>query len=187
MIEIDKTIVSLDVIHKKFTCNLEACKGACCVEGDSGAPLTEEEAVILEEIHQHIYPYLSEEHIHELEIQGSSVIDVDGDRVTPLVNNLQCAYTYVENGVTKCAIEKAYFDGIVQFRKPVSCHLFPIRITEYSRFTAVNYQQLDICKPGRKYGNETGLPLWVFLKEPLIRQFGIDWYNTLSADTENIK
>ncbi len=186
MLEIEKTIISLDVINHKFTCNLDACKGACCVDGDSGAPLTDEEAIILEEIYPYILPYLSDEHIQEIENQGTSVVDSDGDTVTPLVNNLQCAYTFVENGVTKCAIEKAYFDGVVQFRKPVSCHLFPIRVTEYTRFAAVNYQQLDICKAGRKYGKETGTPLWVYLKEPLIRRFGLDWYTSLSFDATKI-
>jgi len=115
-----------------------------------------------------------------IEIQGTSVIDHDGDRVTPLVNNRECAFTFKgEHGITKCAIERAFLDGKISFRKPVSCHLFPVRITEYARFDAVNYQQLSICKPGRICGRGQKLPLYRFLKEPLIRKYGAEWYDQL--------
>ncbi len=185
MVEIGRTIISLDIFEKHFLCDLLKCKGACCVEGDSGAPLTDEEAEIIERDYSTFKNYLPEKHIKEIQEQGFSVIDSDGDLVTPLVDNRQCAYSfYDEKGILKCAIEKAFFEGKTSFRKPVSCHLFPIRITKYKRFEAVNYQQLDICKPGRKCGVSNQLPLYKFLKEPLIRQYGEEWYKELVIAAE---
>jgi hypothetical protein len=181
MLEIGKAIVSLDVVEEHFLCDLIKCKGACCVEGESGAPLTPEEAVILEEIYPIVEPYMTPEGKMVVAHQGSSMIDSDGDLVTPLVNNHECAFTFKdERGITKCAVEKAFLDGKTNFRKPVSCHLFPVRITEYKRFDAVNYQKLKVCKPGRECGRGQKLPLYQFLKEPLIRKYGEDWYNQLS-------
>ena len=185
MLEIGKTIISLDVLEKQFLCDLLKCKGACCVEGDSGAPITAEEAEAIEEAYPEVQPYLSESHKEEIKIQGFAVIDFEGDLVTPLVENRQCVYTYEDKGILKCGIEKAFLDGKIKFRKPVSCHLFPIRITKYKRFDAVNYQQIDICKPGRQCGKSEKLPLYVFLKEPLIRQYGEEWYEQLTYAAEN--
>ncbi|MGD9556442.1 MAG: DUF3109 family protein [Mangrovibacterium sp.] len=180
MLEIGKTIVSFDVLEEHFMCDLLKCKGACCVEGDSGAPLTQEEGVIIEQILSEVEPYMTSEGRAVIREKGTSVIDYDGDLVTPLVNNRECAFVYRdEQGVTKCAIEKAFLDGKTTFRKPVSCHLFPVRITEYKRFDAVNYQQLAICKPGRTCGKGQKLPLYQFLKEPLIRKYGSEWYEQL--------
>ena len=188
MLEIGRAIVSLDVLDKHFLCDLLKCKGACCVEGDSGAPLTAEEAIEIEQNYPAFEKYIPENHKKEVEKQGFSVIDSDGDLVTPLVGNRQCAYTFIdEKGILKCAIEKAYFEGEISFRKPVSCHLFPIRITEYKRFDAVNYQQLDICKPARKCGAGEKLPLYKFLREPLIRKYGSEWYEQLVYAAENLK
>lgn len=180
MLEIGRTIVSLDVLEKQFLCDLLKCKGACCVEGDSGAPITKEEVQAIEKAYPSFKEYIPEEHREEIEKQGFGVIDFEGDLVTPLVNSNQCVYTYRDNGILKCGIEKAYLEGKSTFRKPVSCHLFPIRITEYKRFDAVNYQQIDICKPGRKCGKAEKLPLYVFLKEPLIRKYGEEWYEQLN-------
>ena len=186
MIEIGHAIVSFDIFEEHFLCDLLKCKGACCVEGDSGAPLTKGEAREIERSYPVFKKYLSEEHKKEVKKQGFSVIDFEGDLVTPLVNNRQCAYTFTdEKGITKCAIEKAYLDGKITFRKPVSCHLFPIRITEYQHFDAVNYQQLDICKPGRECGAAQKLPLYRFLKEPLIRKYGSEWYEQLEYAADN--
>lgn len=185
MLEIGRTIVSMDIIEKQFLCDLLKCKGACCVEGDSGAPLTLEEAEAIKEAYPEVQSYISKDHQDEIGKQGFAVIDLDGDLVTPLVNNRQCAYTYEEKGILKCGIEKAFLDGKTKFRKPVSCHLFPIRITEYKRFDAVNYQKIDICKPGRQCGKSEKLPLYVFLKEPLIRKYGEEWYEQLSYAAEN--
>ncbi len=181
MLEIGKTIVSFDVLEEHFLCDLMKCKGACCIEGDSGAPLTGEEAKEIEKTYSEFEEYLSEKHKVEVKKQGFSVIDEDGDVVTPLVDNRQCAYTFTdEKGILKCAIEKAHFEGRIDFRKPVSCHLFPIRITKYKRFDAVNYQQIDICKPGKECGRGQQLPLYQFLKEPLIRKYGENWFEQLS-------
>lgn len=177
MIEIGRIILSQAIFSEHFVCDLLKCKGACCVEGDSGAPLTPEEAKIIEKDYPNFEKYLPEHHKKEIQKQGFSMIDDDGDLVTPLVNKRQCAYSfYDENGILKCSIEKAFFEGKTQFRKPVSCHLFPIRITEYKRFDAVNYQELDICKPGRECGKSQKVKLYRFLKEPLIRKYGKEWY-----------
>jgi len=185
MLEIGNTIVSLDILEKQFLCDLLKCKGACCVEGDSGAPVTAEEAIAIEEAYPEVLPYLSQVHQNEIKTQGFAVIDFEGDLVTPLVENRCCVYTYEEKGILKCGFEKAFLDGKIKFRKPVSCHLFPIRITKYKRFDAVNYQQIDICKPGRQCGKSEKLPLYVFLKEPLIRQYGEEWYEQLNYAGEN--
>lgn len=177
MIEIGRTILSRDIFEQRFVCDLLKCKGACCVEGDSGAPLTPEEAEIIKNEYHHFKEYLPKEHQEEIQKQGYSVIDEDNDLVTPLINKKQCAYSFYDNkGILKCGIEKAYNEGKISFRKPVSCHLFPIRITEYKRFDALNYEELDICKPGRDCGKSLKIPLYSFLKEPLIRKYGEEWY-----------
>lgn len=186
MLEIGKTIVSFDVLEEHFLCDLVKCKGACCVEGDSGAPLTKKEAAEIEKIYPYVEPYMTQEGKTVVETQGTSMFDSDGDLVTPLVNNRECAFTFQdEKGITKCAIEKAFIEGKTNFRKPVSCHLFPIRITEYKHFDAVNYQQLDICKPGKECGAGQKLPLYKFLKDPLIRKYGKDWYDQLRIAADN--
>lgn len=186
MLEIGRAIVSLDILEKHFLCDLLKCKGACCVEGDSGAPLTDEEAMEIEQNYPVFKKYMPANHKAEAEKQGFSMIDSDGDLVTPLVNNRQCVYTFTDDkGILKCAIEKAYLEKEITFRKPVSCHLFPIRITEYKRFDAVNYQQLDICKPGRECGAGEKLSLYKFLKEPLIRKYGSEWYEQLVYAADN--
>jgi len=185
MIEIGRTILSRDIFEKKSVCDLLKCKGACCVEGDSGAPLTPEEAQIIEKEYHHFRDYLPEAHQEEIRKQGHSVIDQDNDLVTPLVNNRQCAYTYYDDrGIIKCGIERAYNEGKISFRKPVSCHLFPIRITEYKRFDALNYEELDICKPGKECGKSLQVPLYKFLKEPLIRKYGEEWYADVERTAE---
>ena len=182
MIEIGRTIVSLDLFQEYFLCDLLQCKGACCIEGDSGAPLTEEEAVTIQSEFDRFSSFLPPDHLEEIEQQGFSLIDADGDRVTPLVNDRQCAYSYYDTGnILKCAIEKAWQDGLICFKKPVSCHLFPVRISEYRHFDAVNYQQIEICKPGRECGRKSKMPLYKFLKEPLIRKYGEEWYSELES------
>lgn len=180
MVEIGRTVISRDIFEQYFLCDLLKCRGACCIEGDSGAPVTAGEAVEIENEFQNYSGYLPENHIDEIKKSGFSVSDKDGDLVTPLVNERQCAYSFFdENGILKCAIEKAYFEGKSKFRKPVSCHLFPIRITEYRKFDALNYQELEICKAGVKCGKKAKLPLYQFLKEPLTRKYGEDWYHEL--------
>lgn len=187
MIEIGKTVVSLDIFEKKFCCDITKCKGACCVEGDSGAPITEEEAKLIEALYPEFREYLSAGNQEEIARQGFFVIDGDGDLVTPIIGKNECVFTFTDDqGITLCAIEKAYFEKSIKFRKPVSCHLFPIRITEYKRFDAINYQQLDICKPARICGKTSNMPLWKYLKEPLIRKYGEDWYKELELVADNL-
>lgn len=188
MIEIGRTILSRDIFEQHFLCDLLKCKGACCAEGDSGAPLTKEEAEIIEREYPNFQNNISGKHQHEIEKQGFSVTDKDGDLVTPLINNGQCVYTFTdERGILKCGIEKAFLEGKTTFRKPVSCHLFPIRITSYQRFDAVNYQELAICIPGKECGKSAKLPLYKFLKEPLIRKYGEEWYKEVEIASEYLK
>ncbi|MDC1106860.1 DUF3109 family protein, partial [Prolixibacteraceae bacterium] len=188
VIEVGNAIVSFDVFHKKFLCDLLKCKGECCVSGDSGAPLTEEEALIIEKLYPVIELELCDTNKSEIEKQGYSVIDSDGDLVTPIVGDGECVYTYTDNdGCTKCAIEKLWLEKKINFRKPVSCHLFPIRITEYEKFDAINYQELDICNCAVKLGNEKNVAVWELLKEPLIRKYGQSWYEELEQAAKYIE
>lgn len=184
MIEIEKTLVSLDLIEKVFHCDLPKCNGACCVIGESGAPLEEEEKELIEEAYPLARRYMTEEGIRTIEEQGWYVIDEEGDTVTPLVNNGACAYAYNEKGITFCAIEKAWMEGLVDFRKPVSCHLYPVRITKYKSYDAVNYEKNRICKAAIKKGKKEGVPIYTFLKEPLIRKYGSKWYSELELNAE---
>jgi len=177
MVEVGKAIISLDVFAKEFVCDLHACKGACCEEGDSGAPLEKEELEIIDDIYENVKPYLPESGIKAIEKQGKYIVDSDGDYVTPLVNKRECAYTIYEQGIAKCGIEKAYFDKKISWRKPISCHLYPIRIKQYADFDAVNYDKQDICSPARACGAKLKVPVYKFLKEPLIRKYGIEWYS----------
>ena len=187
MIQIGKAIVSFDIFDKQFLCDLNACKGACCVEGDSGAPLIRQEAKIIKKNYPIIKQYIEEKYQKVIAEKGCSVIDADGDLVTPLYNNRECVFTFRdEKGILKCGIEKAFLDGKIDFRKPVSCHLFPIRIEEYKDFDAVNYQQLDICKEARNCGLVAQLPLYKFLKEPLIRKYGVQWYEELEIAADHL-
>lgn len=187
MLSIGRTVISMNIFDKKFCCDLEKCKGSCCRYGDSGAPLEEEEAVILEEIFPIVSDYMRSEGIVAVEKKGTSEIDSDGDTVTPLIGNDECAYAIIEDGIFKCAIEKAWFDGAVKFRKPLSCHLFPVRIKKYREFDAVNYEEWKICKPALKKGAELDLPVYKFLKEPLTRMYGEKWYNEIEKAAEDIK
>ncbi len=185
MIQIDDKLISEDLFSEEFVCNLAKCKGICCVEGDAGAPLDEDETRILDEIYPKIKPYLRPEGIQAIEEQGTYTLDFEGDLVTPLVNNAECAYViFDEKGYTKCAIEKAYEDGVIDWQKPISCHLYPIRITEYSNFSAINYHEWDICSDACTLGKELGVKVYQFLKKPLIRKYGEDFYQTLSEAAE---
>jgi len=180
MIQIGKAIVSLDIFEKQFVCDLGKCKGMCCVYGQSGAPLEDGEIAILQELYPKVKPYMSPAGIAIVEQQGVYTTDFDDDTVTPLVNDSEdCAYANTAKGVVYCAIEKAFTNGEINFRKPVSCHLYPIRITKYDAFEAVNYHHWDICCDALKLGKKKGKPLYVFLKEPLIRKYGAEWYEQL--------
>ena len=159
----------------------------CCVYGDSGAPLDDDEIAMLQEAYPKVKPYMTPAGVAVVEQQGVYVTDFDDDRVTPLIGNSEdCAYTNSEKGVIYCAIEKAFANGEISFRKPVSCHLYPIRITKYDDFEAVNYHHWNICSEALKLGEKRGTPLYVFLKEALIRKYGSDWYEQLCIAAKEI-
>lgn len=180
MIQIDDKIVSTDIFSKRFVCNLAVCKGGCCVEGESGAPLEDEETKIIEDIYPIIKPYLTDKAIEEIEKQGKWIIDSDGDKVTPIINGKECVYTYYdEDDICKCAIDKAHQEGKIDFKKPISCHLYPIRIAQYPDFEALNYHTWPICAPARELGGQLGVPVYKFLKEPIIRKYGQAFYDEM--------
>ena len=180
MFQLGKTIVSEDIIKKDFVCNLSACKGACCIDGDAGAPLDKEESRILEEIYPKVKPFLRQEGIDEIEKQGVFITTEEGELETPLINGADCAYViFDEHKTALCAIEEAYNQGEVTWKKPVSCHLYPIRVKDYSEFSAVNYHHWPICDDACTLGKELQVPVYKFVKEALIRKFGEDWYKEL--------
>ena len=186
MLEIGKTLVSLDVIQKRFCCNLSACLGACCVHGDSGAPLTGEETEILKRVYKDVSSFMREEGRQAVREQGLSIVDPDGDTVTPLINKGECAFVVFENGIALCAIELAYRAGLISWMKPLSCHLYPIRVKSYKHYDAVNYDKWDICDPAVKKGDEIGLPVYVFVKEALIRAYNEEWFKQLDYAAKNL-
>jgi hypothetical protein len=167
-------------VTNNFVCNLNKCKGACCIEGDSGAPLNADELDILKEIYPRVKPYMTAKGIRTIEREGTYVTDSDGEYTTPCVDkNKECAYVIWENGITKCAIEKAYENGDIAWKKPISCHLYPIRITKYPEFDVLNYDRWNICSPACTFGDQLKVKVHEFLKEPLIRKYGEDWYKEL--------
>jgi len=186
MLQIKNTLISDDIIEKRFVCNLNVCKGICCVEGDSGAPLEENERKILEKEIESIKPFLRKEGIEAIDKNGLYYIDSEHDYVTTLVNKKECAYAVFEdNGTASCGIEKAYLAGKSSIRKPISCWLYPIRTKKIQNICAVNYDVWDICKSAVIHGEQLGVPVFKFLKEPLIQKFGKDWYDQLKHYAEN--
>jgi len=186
MILVGNAVLSDDIKENFFVCDLEACKGACCVEGDSGAPLEDDETKILEEIYPFVKDYLTEEGRQVIAAQGTWVIDSDRDKVTPTLGaNRECAYAlYDERGILKCGIEQAYLDGKTSWKKPISCHLYPIRVTKYDQYDALNYNRWHICDPACQLGKSLQVPLYIFLKEALVRKYGEAWYATLLDDIQ---
>lgn len=188
MVQIDDTIISLDVFDAKFICDLDKCKGECCIEGESGAPLEDDEVAKLEAVLPIVWDDLSEEAKAVIDAQGVAYEDMDGDMVTSIVNGKDCVFTcYDASGMCKCAIEKAYREGKIDFYKPISCHLYPIRLEKYREFTAVNYHRWSVCKAAEILGQKEGLPVYKFLKEPLIRKFGSEWYEQLEICADELK
>jgi len=183
MIIIDSVLVSDMVVEEQFVCDLAKCKGACCVEGDLGAPLEEDELAIIERIQADIAPFLSADGLAEIAKQGTWVKDEDGDFSTPIIQGRECVYAlYDEKGHLKCGIEQAYFAGKTDFRKPISCHLYPIRIQKLAEYQALNYDRWTICSDACSHGKELGVPIYKFLKDPLIRKFGTKWYAELERE-----
>ena len=187
MFQLNKTIVSEEILEKEFVCNLSACKGACCVDGDAGAPLDEEETKILAEIFPKVKPFLRPEGIKAIEEQGTHVVSDFGELETPLIDGKDCAYVIFDGKTALCGIEQAYNQGIVDWKKPVSCHLYPIRVKDFSEFAAVNYDRWDICDPACSLGAELEVPVYKFVKEALVRRFGEDWYAELEKVAEELK
>jgi len=180
MIKVGEVLVSDDIKTVEFVCHLEKCKGACCVEGDLGAPLEEDELAIMKKIQRKIRPYLTPDGIKAIEEQGPYILDEDGDYSTPTIKGRECAYAHYDaKGMLKCGIEQAYLDGKIKYRKPISCHLYPIRITKKKDFEAVNYHKWSICSDACSFGKSLKVPLYKFLKDPLIRKYGEDWYEEL--------
>ncbi len=180
MIQIGKQLISLDVIEKEFACDYTKCKGICCIEGDSGAPISDEEIKIVEEKLHEILPYLSRKNKKVLKKDGIWYTDQDGEKVTTLVDNAECAFVITdENGMLSCAIEKAYEDGKVSIPKPISCHLYPIRTKNYKDFEALNYDTWHICKDAVCKGKKEKTKVYQFTKNSLIRKYGEDWYREL--------
>jgi len=186
MIAIDKTLISEDLFEKKFVCDLNACKGACCVAGDAGAPLDKDELPILDSVLEKVKPYMVKKGIAAVKKHGTYVVDADGDYTTTLVSEgAECAFVYFdETNTAKCAIEKAYYDGVISWKKPISCHLYPVRITKFKSYDAVNYSHWDICEPACKCGKKLDVPVYKFLKEPLIRKYGKDWFKQLEKSAQ---
>ena len=186
MLQIDDTIISLELLEERFVCDLNSCKGICCIEGDDGAPLEEAEVKIIEDLLPVIWDDLSEVSKSVISKQGVSYIDQDGEPVTSIVNGAECVFTYTDElGVCKCAIEKAFREGKTNFYKPISCHLYPVRLQKYDDYIAVNYHRWSVCNCARKLGGKLGVPVYKFLKDPLIRKFGEAWFEQLEiADVE---
>ena len=188
MIQIDDKIVSLDLLEERFHCNLSECRGLCCVLGDSGAPLEQQEAASLESELDRIEPFMTSQGTGAVRAQGVSVVDSDGDLVTPLIaDGEECVFTISEGDISFCAIERAWEKGEISFRKPISCHLYPIRIKKYPDFTAVNYNRWEICNPARELGKEQGVPVYKFLKEAIVRVFGFEFYSSLEEAASYIE
>jgi hypothetical protein len=189
MIAIKDTLVSEEIIEKRFVCDLHACKGGCCVKGDIGAPLEEDELKKLDEVYEKVKPYLTEGGVKAIEKQGKYLFYDNTEWVTPLIKGKECAYTIFEkDGTAKCGIEKACFDGKIDFRKPVSCHLYPVRINKLKNSVeAVNYDKWSICKPACKLGDSLKVPIYKFLKDSLTRKFGEEWYKELELVAENFQ
>lgn len=188
MLQIEDTIISIDLLREHFVCQLNSCKGECCVEGDAGAPLLNDEIKRIQEILPIICDNLSEDARKLIQTQGVSYIDEEGEAVTSIINGRECVFTYRdESGMWKCAIEKAYREGKTDFIKPISCHLYPVRVQNYSGFKAVNYNRWHICDCARDFGSHLRVPLFQFLKEPLIRKFGEEWYAQLTIAAEEFR
>lgn len=188
MFLIQNTLVSLDVIEKEFCCDLDTCRGCCCIEGDAGAPISDEEVAEIEQIMPLLLPEMTKEARAVVEKQGVSYLDPSGERVTSIVNDKDCIFARTDhNGWCYCLIEKAYNAGKIGFKKPISCHLYPIRLTKVGDYTGVEYHRWDICHCARQLGKKLHTPLYQFLREPLVRRFGEAWYAELELTANEWK
>ena len=180
MLEIQDTLVSLDLFSQHFCCDLSVCKGCCCVEGDAGAPVEEEEIAEIEDAMEVVWEELTPEARNVIEQQGVVYPDPSGELVTSIVNDKDCVFAnHDADGICYCVLDRAYREGRTHFQKPISCHLYPVRLTQVGDMTGVEYHRWDICHCARLKGKKLHLPLYQFLKEPLIRRFGKEWYDEL--------
>lgn len=186
MLQIKDALVSLDILERYFLCDLQACKGECCIEGDAGAPITPEEYEKLQELTPLVWEMLTPAARRVLEEQGPGYYDEDGDLVTSIVDGRDCVFTtYGTDGMCYCALEKLYREGKSDFYKPVSCHLYPARLRELpGGMTAVNYHRWKVCKAAEVLGRTKGVRAYQFLEGPLVRRFGREWYNELCEAAE---
>jgi len=191
MIAIEHVLVSDQIVSEQFVCDLNKCKGACCVDGDAGAPLDKEELKSIDEIFDKVFPYLNSESKNEIEKQGRYVYDKEFGWVTPTIKSKICVYGITDiNGIVKCGIEQAYIDGKVKWKKPISCHLFPVIVKKSSNSNTeyANYEpREDSCKAACSLGKKLKVPVYQFLKEPLIRKFGKSFYEALDATAVHLK
>ena len=181
MIIIEEVLISDDIFDKEFVCNLDACKGACCVEGDEGAILENSELSILKKIYPQVQEYITPEGRDAIEKQGYYIQNKEGEYKTPLINNGPCAYIYYDNGIALCGIEKAFREGKINWQKPVSCHLYPIRIEKVGEHDALNYERWNICNPACKQGKKLNVPIFRFVKDAIIRKYGASFYEAMEA------
>lgn len=180
MLQIKDTLISLDLVERYFCCDLDSCLGECCIDGDAGAPITEDERRKLEEVLPAIIDDLLPAARREIEENGVAYVDCEGDLVTSIVDGRNCVFTtYGPGGMCMCALEKAWREGRIDFMKPMSCHLYPVRIREYDGFTAVNFHRWKICKCAEILGRKNGIRAYRFLEGPLVRRFGREWYDEL--------
>lgn len=186
MLEIGNTLVSLDLAERFFCCDLDACHGECCIEGDAGAPITRDEYDRIKQLLPEIWGEMLPAAKEVVKRDGVGYVDEEGDLVTSIVDGRNCAFTcYAPGGLCQCAIEKAYREGRIDFRKPMSCYLYPVRVTRYRDFTAVNYHRWKICRSAETLGRKLGIRLYQFLKEPLTKRFGQEWYDELCMACES--
>jgi len=189
MISIGNVLISDQVVEEHFVCDLIKCKGACCVDGDAGAPLENNELKELNDVYKFVVPYLTKESVTELQKQGKYIYNTEFGWVTPTVSSGTCAYGITDaRGIVKCGIEQAYNDGKISWKKPVSCHLFPIRIkkSKKGKTDLVNYEpREDLCKAGCSLGKKLKVPAYIFLKDAIIRKYGNDFYEALCATAEH--
>jgi len=182
MIEIDDKLISDDLFSKQFVCDLQKCKGVCCVEGDAGAPLTKKEVENIEKNLDVIKPEMRKEGLKAIEDNGIFYLDDDGEQVTTLVNGKECAFVFFdENNVAKCSIESAFLKNKLEFRKPISCHLYPIRVKKYNNFQAINIDNWHICKSACECGTKLNVPTFKFLKQAIVRMWGDEFYQDLET------
>lgn len=186
LIELGDKIISTQIFEKKFVCDLNQCKGACCVEGDAGAPLNWDEVKIIQQDLEKIKPFMRQEGIEVVEKSDVYYLDQEDEPVTSLVHDKECVFVRFENGIAKCAIEQANNVGVTSFKKPISCHLYPIRIKKFNDYTAINYEEWNICKPACSCGDKLDISVFKFLKEPLIRAFGTEFFEELDQVSKEI-